>query len=137
MIQAVERIRERRTPVAGCVAYRLESGDTGRAAWLNVSRVGAALRLGRYLRPGKRLCLRFASPLPAGGTVELPARVVWCRPVAGGVEFDAGLVVRRDTPEAALAFAALGYAAQRRANVSPQWTVVRQREDGMRFAHAV
>lgn len=119
------------------MTYRLESGDTGRATWLNVSRAGAAVRLGRYLRPGKRLQLCFASPLQYGAIVELPARVAWCRPLEGGVEFAAGLQVRRDAPEAALAFAALGYAVQRGANVSPELAVERHRAGGVRLAHAV
>ncbi len=112
MVQTAAIQRERRTPVSGWVAYRCESGVAGKGYWLNVGRTGAAIRLGRALRPGEYLSLRFASPLMLGEDVEVVARVIWCRPLDGVREYAAGLQIRRDTPEAALAFSALGYRIQ-------------------------
>lgn len=104
--------RERRTTVDYTVRYRYsDPEETGTARLLNVGRVGAALRLGRYLRPGRQLWLSFASPLVPGKTVEIRAQVIWCRPVST-VEFLAGLYVLRENPESALAFGALGYGSE-------------------------
>ena len=137
MIQAVERIRERRTPITGRVAYHTESGETGPSTWLNVSRVGAAIRLGRYFRPGKRLSLRFASPLWFDADVEIAARVAWCHPLPGGIEFAAGLQVLRHDPESVVAFAALGYAAQRDEKAASELKSDHQPEEGLRLAQAI
>lgn len=105
--------RERRTSVNLRVQYRYENPpEQGTAYLVNVSRVGAALLLGRYLRPGRQVWLRFASPLDAGTDVEVLARVLWCRPAQSGVDFLAGVYVHRNDPEKALAFAALGYPGQ-------------------------
>lgn len=112
MTQTATIQRERRTPVTGWVAYRCESGVAGKGYWLNVGRTGAAIRLGRALRPGELLSLRFASPLTLGEDVEVAARVIWCRPLDGVREYAAGLQIRRDAPEAALAFSSLGYRIQ-------------------------
>ncbi|HPO17081.1 MAG TPA: PilZ domain-containing protein [Candidatus Hydrogenedentes bacterium] len=123
MTQTATIQRERRTPVTGWVAYRSESGAVGKGYWLNVGRTGAAIRLGRELRPGEMLSLRFASPLTLGGDVEVAARVIWCRPLDGVRAYAAGLQIRRDAPEAALAFSSLGYRIQwvkEAANSQPQ-----------------
>jgi len=113
-------IRERRTPLSGRLGYRYEPDLSGSAAWLDVSRTGAGLRLGRYLRPGRRLRLYFDAPLPWGPAqrIEMEGRVVWCRQAPNGPEFEAGLEMRRENPDAALAFAALGYEAQAESNKS-------------------
>lgn len=109
MVQATgQRMRERRLMFGGRLIYRYDDAEHATAHWLDVSRVGAKLRLGRYLRPGRVIELDFASPLD-GEQVRLGARVMWCEQVKEAPEFVAGVHVRRETPETALAFAALGY----------------------------
>ncbi len=101
--------RELRAPLAGRLAYFDPAGWPGEAAWCDVSRVGARVSLGRYLRPGSTVRLAVAH---GGDAIELPARVMWCRPRAGSTAFHAGLRVQRPSAEAALAFAQLVYDAQ-------------------------
>ena len=109
MATATAAAREERTALSGSLTYRHEPGEQGRARWLNVTRVGASIRLGRYLRPGRLLHLSFANPLDSGAQADVAAQVAWCRLVPGSVDFEAGLRIMRDAPEMALAFAALGY----------------------------
>jgi hypothetical protein len=104
-----QRMRERRTMLGGGLIYRYDASEQGTAYWLDVSRVGAKLRLGRYLRPGRQLELEFVSPLREEQRVQLGARVIWCQQVKDAPDFLAGVYVRRESPEAAVAFAALGY----------------------------
>lgn len=104
--------REARTALAGGFHFECDAGHAGTGRWLNVSRVGANVLLGRYLKPGREVTLRFASPLVSRDALEVTARVMWCKPVHGGPEFVAGFRIRRDTPEMALDFATLGYAAR-------------------------
>lgn len=106
-----QMMREQRMNVQGKLLYRYNGDESGAAHWQDVSRVGAKLRLGRYLRPGRNLVLEFASPLVEEGQVQLPARVIWCRLMAEGADFVAGVQIRRERPEYAVAFAALGYSA--------------------------
>ena len=101
--------RELRAPLAGRLAYFDPAGWPGEAAWCDVSRVGARVSLGRYLRPGSTVRLVVAND---GDGIALPARVMWCRPRAGSTAFHAGLRVQRPSAEAALAFARLVYDAQ-------------------------
>ena len=101
------RPRERRRPGAGTLTWRAASGDAAPAAWLNLSRTGAAIGLGREVRRGQWLTLAFTSPLWDGEEHRLGARVAWCREDGAG-GYVAGLRVRRDAPEAVLAFASLG-----------------------------
>jgi len=112
-----ERAREARTELAGSVAYAYEGPrDCGEARWANVSRAGGAITLGRYLRPGREVTLSFESPLVSSGPLSVRARIVWCRPAGHSGEFEAGLAIYRDTPEMALDFAAMGYAARKQVN---------------------
>ena len=111
MVRNADTDRERRIPLSGCVAYRYESAESGTASWRDVSRSGTALELGRYLRPQRNLSLHFNSPLDSTTTHVLPAKVMWCRRIANSSRFVAGLHVFREDPEAALAFAELGYCA--------------------------
>lgn len=95
--------REARTALRGQMRYTYDEAQSGLAYWLNVSRTGAAVRLGRYLRPGRQLCLLVADPNAPDRVVEVRARVVWCRPVGDGSQFFAGLGLLRQRPEEALA----------------------------------
>ena len=103
-------VRELRTPLAGSVHYVSGCGDAGRATWINISRTGASVRLGRYLRPGHVLQLH-----PTGQENDtvwaIPARIIWCVRIPGTLQFKAGLAVDRSCPEIALRFATLGYEA--------------------------
>ena len=101
--------REQRTALLDHLTYRYEPGEEGRARWLNTTRLGASIRLGRYLRPGRRLRLAFPSPLDPEEQVEVAAQVIWCRLVPGSVDFEAGLRIICDDPKTAAAFASLGY----------------------------
>jgi len=119
MKPTTQAMRERRTALSGAVTYSYDPDESGRGRWINVSRVGACIRLGRYLRPGRDLRLRFPSPLEASeAPVEVQGRVSWCRQVPGAPEFTAGVRLLREDPEAALAFAALGYRPQPQTNKS-------------------
>ena len=102
----IQKLRELRTPLTGIFAYASGCGDAGRAEWLNISRTGAAMRLGRYLRPGHVIQL-----LPELDDWVIPARIAWCAPIADTPHFRAGLAVERNCPESALRFATLGYQA--------------------------
>jgi hypothetical protein len=117
-MECMEQIaREARTELGGTLRYGYGAPeDTGVAQWVDVSRSGAAIQLGRYLRPGREITLEVNSPLAMNG---------------------AGLLVYRDTPEMALDFAALGYAARRQQNTTtsgevskkPLWNLFPQREE--------
>jgi len=110
MATQINHVRELRTPLAGSVHYISGCGDAGRAVWCNISRTGASVQLGRYLRPGHVLQLQpFTRDTEACWAI--PARVVWCERVPGTLQFRAGLAVDRRCPETALRFAALGYEA--------------------------
>jgi hypothetical protein len=102
-----QALRELRTPLTGTCTYASGCGEAGRAQWLNISRTGAALRLGRYLRPGHVIQLL----LDAGDRVIL-ARIAWCVPIAGTLHFQAGLVAQPIGPESTLSFATLVHEAQ-------------------------
>jgi len=115
------RTRETRSALYGGLDYTCAGpSDTGSARWRNVSRTGAALELGRYLRPGREITLEFNSPLALSRPLRVRARVVWCRPEASGIAFTAGVAIYRDTPELALDCAALGYAARQQMNNAPE-----------------
>ncbi len=100
-------MREPRQPLVGFIAFQDESGEWGAARWRNINRIGAGVRLGRYLRPGHTVVLVFSSPTSPEETTEIQARVVWCRRVPGAFEFEAGLRVLRECPEEAVAYAGL------------------------------
>lgn len=102
--------REIRTPLWGTFHYVSGCGEAGRATWLNVSRTGAGVQLGRYLRPGHVVQLQCDGD-ETTGTWPIPATVIWCRPIPDSVQFQAGLAIDRTCPETALRFATLGYAA--------------------------
>ena len=109
-------IREQRTALSGSLTFRYGPEDSGAGRWHNVSRTGAEIRIGRFLRPGRILRLQFDSPLRPEGLVELEARVIWCKPKAATHHFDTGVSIVRQDPQTALAFAVLGHRARRQAN---------------------
>ena len=102
--------REMRTELDGSIAYKSGCGEAGQATWLNISRTGAAVVLGRYLRPGRLVSLE-PNGTTQTDTVAIPAEIAWCFPVPGTLHFEAGLKILRSDPEIALHFAALGYSA--------------------------
>lgn len=108
MAHTNREMRELRTPLAGAVTYASGCGEAGRADWLNISRCGAALRLGRYLRPGRVIQLQPVSD----EDWQIAAQITWCAPIPGTPLFKAGVAVQRTCPESALRFATLGYEAQ-------------------------
>jgi len=109
-------IRECRSEVGGTVSYTVSRGESGSAVWRDISRTGARLRLGRYVRPGRVVVLDFPAPQFGCGQYRLQARVVWCRQVQDGADFELGLLVVRDEPESALAFASVLHHARAAAN---------------------
>lgn len=111
MATSTTHVRELRAPLAGTLHYVSGCGNAGRAAWLNISRTGASVRLGRYLRPGHRVHL-VPADADQGAPWAIPARIVWCAPIPGTLLFRAGLAIDRRCPECALRFAELGYAAR-------------------------
>lgn len=102
------QIRELRRELSGAIEYSSGCGEGGRATWLNISRTGAALRLGRYLRPGRQITLLSTTE---GGATTVPAEIAWCVPIPGTMYFRAGLRINRDNPEVALHIATLGQSA--------------------------
>ena len=109
--------RESRERLDGRLEYACgEPNSAGFADWRNVSRTGGSVRLGRYLRPGREIAVWFESPLAAEQMVRVRARIQWCRPSGTPGAFTAGLAIIRDTPEQALAYAALSQAAREQSN---------------------
>jgi len=98
-------MREQRVVLTGQVRYRYDEHHGGLGYWVNVSRSGGAVRLGRYLRPGRAIGLLAPCPGDASREVAVAARVVWCRPIGDGSQFLAGLEMERQVPEEALAHA--------------------------------
>lgn len=119
-----EHVREVRSALTGRVAYEVAADECGTASWLDVSRVGARVALGRYLRPGRLVTLAFTAPWNGSTEVSLVARVVWCRQGSDSAEFHAGLQVVRDNPAAALAFSLLVQIARGAANTTGPGAVV-------------
>jgi len=111
-----EYVREVRSALDGRIAYEAEAGERCNASWMDVSRDGARVALGRYLRPGRVIAIAFTAPHDGRTEVSLQARVIWCRQGGGSAEFHAGLQVIRETPAAALAFASLVRTARNAAN---------------------
>jgi hypothetical protein len=73
----------------GAVKYRLSSDQQLEALCLDIGWGGAALRLGRYLRPGTVVEVLFTTPENSAKDVQ--GRLVWCRPIPGKSDFLAGL----------------------------------------------
>ena len=72
-----------RVPFAHSVRWFSGDGEGGVATVRNISRSGASVSLGRYLRPGPVVRIAFDGFEYAGGAVDVQALTVWCRPEAG------------------------------------------------------
>lgn len=90
-----EERRSRRVPFRGEIEYRYGGSESGKAQWCSVGREGACIRIGRYLRPGRRIRVECHG-------LDLEARVIWCRATAGGDHFVAGLQIVNGGAEASL-----------------------------------
>lgn len=117
MQRNMEFVREVRSALDGPLTYAVTADESAAAAWVDVSRVGVGIALGRYLRPGRVITLSFSGG-DGSAQVSLQARVVWCRQVRGSAEFHAGLQVVREHPGAALAFARLVHTAREATNTA-------------------
>lgn len=109
-VATVEQRTSDRWSAFGTLSYQDAPDDRGWARWCSVSRDGACIHLGRYLRPGKHIMLRLHESSERCAA-EFKARVVWCRPIAAGAHFVAGLKIFHDEPESEEALAALAWPA--------------------------
>ncbi len=93
----IDQRRAVRKPRSGAVIYASGGDVSGLATWCDESAGGASIRLGRYLRPGRPVVLRYQSSVGDNGTEESQGRVVWCRPLGGdGCTFAAGVEFHND-----------------------------------------
>ena len=109
-VSAIDQRRFVRVPLTGRIGYRYGPSDTGRAECINVSPLGMQLRLGRYLRPGRRVLVTAGQGSGGDGDgpgIEFKAQVAWCRPSKGSHVFDAGLRVFHDEPDSVTAIYSL------------------------------
>ena len=94
-IPGVDERRSGRAPYHGEFEYRYDGNERGKAEWCSVGREGACVRIGRYLRPGRRVRFEFHG-------LDLEARVVWCRATSDGDRFVAGLQIVNGGAEASM-----------------------------------
>ncbi len=94
-IPTAEERRSRRIPFRGEFEYRYDGNEGGKAEWCSVGREGACVRIGRYLRPGRRMRVETHG-------LDLEARVVWCRATEEGDRFVAGLQIVNGGAEASM-----------------------------------
>lgn len=87
--------RDRRASFHEAVAYRRQSDESCLGHWVNLSRNGGCLKLGRYLRPGTPLMLIWKND------EELKARVVWSRPPGSSGHTVVGVRFLEDSAQAA------------------------------------
>lgn len=91
MSSAIDSRDSERVDLSGPVPFCCGPDDKGCAQWENLSQTGAGIRLGRYLRPGRRVALLANRPRLHDEPAELLGRIVWCRPSADGKSFAAGV----------------------------------------------
>ena len=103
-IPTAEERSSGRTQFRGQFEYRYDAGERGKAQWCSVGREGACIRIGRYLRPGRRMRVECHG-------LDLEARVIWCRATVDGDHFVAGLQIVNGGAEASML--ALSAIAQR------------------------
>ena len=94
-IPTTEERRSRRVPYRGEFEYRYDASESGKAQWCSIGREGACIRIGRYLRPGRRMRVECHG-------LDLEARVIWCRATADGDRFVAGLQIVNGGAEASM-----------------------------------
>ena len=94
-IPTMDERRSRRVPFHGEFEYRCDEDERGKAEWCSVGREGACIRIGRYLRPGRRMRVQCYG-------LDLQARVIWCRATADGAHFVAGLQIVNGGAEASM-----------------------------------
>jgi len=93
--QTAESRETPRVPFAGAFDYEYEGGEAGTGLWRSMSPDGACVQVGRYMRPGRVLRVRYYG-------CELVLRVVWCRQADASVRFVAGVQLVEGGPELAL-----------------------------------
>lgn len=95
--------------VAYCDEVRYEDGqqEQGTAHCTDIGWGGTALNLGRYLRPGTRVCLSFKRPDQQGNALTLEGEVSWCTPAQESHRFLAGVRASLKEGEAMEALSAL------------------------------
>jgi hypothetical protein len=109
--QSVDERRFARVPYAGGVEFVYGAGRDGSATAYDVGRGGLRVRMGRYLRPGTRLLVRLPESGQDDGPVELKAEVAWCRRELSALEFEVGLRIFYDAPDALDAISRVMYYA--------------------------
>ena len=124
MQRNMDYVREVRSALDGRITYTVSADEHATASWMDVSRAGARIVLGRYLRPGRVIAVAFTSPWDGRTLVSLQARVIWCRQGSNSAEFHAGLQILREAPESALAFALLVQFARNAANTAEAGAVL-------------
>lgn len=107
----VDERRFARVPYRGQVQFECGAGSKGSALAGDVGRGGMRVRMGRYLRPGTKLMITISLAGSKKKTIELKSEVVWCRRGPGQLEFDAGIRVYYDAPEALEAISEVMYDA--------------------------
>jgi len=94
-IPTTDERRARRVSMNGLFEFKSADDESGKGEWQSVSRDGARIRTGRYLRPGRELRIAYHGR-------ALDARVVWSRAEDDGEQFVAGVELISKTPEASL-----------------------------------
>jgi hypothetical protein len=101
-----------RVPFAHQVRWNYAPGEAGVAEICNISRGGLCLAMGRYLRPGRVLTLRFDDISFKGQPLEFDTRIVWCDSVPDELGFfNAGFQVLHGKPVTLAKISEVFYAA--------------------------
>ena len=97
---AIDRRMSKRLDRGKHLSYVHAHAFEGQADMADISFGGMKVRLGRYLRPGANLMLYLQPEKPEAKAVEFKAQVAWCTPTHDDFEFDAGLRIYHDGPDA-------------------------------------
>jgi hypothetical protein len=97
---AIDRRMSKRLVRDTHLTFVHEPAFEGQADMADLSFGGMRLRLRRYLRPGANLMLYVNPVKPEGKPMEFKAQVAWCTPTHNDFEFDAGLRIYHDEPDA-------------------------------------
>jgi hypothetical protein len=87
--------KSRRLPLTGGFEYEHSNGEHGKASWRSISKDGACMQIGHFVRPGRTMRAFYHG-------LNLNLRVVWCRPAGSEDWFVAGVQVVNGGPELAL-----------------------------------